>query len=89
VRGNSAKSTVAFLLLLMTGIVLGGLIGELTSGIPYLSWLSYGKTFGIAASSPMVLDLWVIKLVFGLELRMTVCVILGLIAAIIIYKKVL
>ena len=30
------------ILFILIGIVLGGLIAEITSGIPALSWLSYG-----------------------------------------------
>ena len=34
------------ILFILIGIVLGGLIAEITSGIPALSWLSYGQSFG-------------------------------------------
>ena len=36
----------AFIIILLTGIVLGGLIGKLAQGIPSLWWLNYGNEFG-------------------------------------------
>ena len=41
-----------------------GLIGQLTAGVSWLNWLSYGKSFGIA--SPIVLNLGVANLTFAL-----------------------
>ena len=41
------KNFWILLLLLLAGIVLGGFIGNLTAGIPMLSWLSFGQSFGI------------------------------------------
>ena len=38
----------AFIIILLTGIVLGGLIGKLAQGIPSLWWLNYGNEFGFA-----------------------------------------
>ena len=35
------------LILLLAGIVLGGFIGNLAAGIPMLSWLNFGQSFGI------------------------------------------
>ena len=37
------------LIFLLCGIVIGGLLGELTQGISWLSWLSFGKEFGISS----------------------------------------
>ena len=40
--------------LICVGIVTGSMVAEMTSGIPALSWLSYGLDFGM--KSPLVLD---------------------------------
>lgn len=52
---NRAKNFWILLLLLMTGIVLGGFIGNMASGVRGLSWLNYGQSFGLM--DPVVLDL--------------------------------
>lgn len=83
------KNTFMFWVTILTGIILGGLLGEWASGVSFLSFLNYGKSIGLSAAQPMVLDLSVLKLVFGVELRMTVASIIGLIISLFIYKKVL
>ncbi|WP_087066318.1 DUF4321 domain-containing protein [Intestinibacillus massiliensis] len=70
-------------LILLIGAVLGGFIAKLTAGIPFLSWLGFGDSFGI---SPFTLDLGVLQLTFGLSIEITVATILGLVAAVIICK---
>lgn len=45
-RGVLGKNNWALVLLILVGVVLGGLIGKLCAGVPALSWLSYGQSFG-------------------------------------------
>lgn len=71
-------------LFIMIGIVIGGLISEATSNISGLNWLSYGKTFGL--DSPLVLNLGVLVITFALQIKLTIASIIGVIAAIIIYR---
>ena len=52
-KGIAGKNNWALFLLLLAGIVLGGFIGSLAAGVPFLSWLNYGQTFGFA--NPIVL----------------------------------
>lgn len=81
------KNGWLLLLFILIGIVIGGLISELTLNVPGLSWLSYGKTFGINNSgNPLVLDLGIFVITFALQIKITVASIIGVIAAIIIYK---
>ncbi|MBR5528517.1 MAG: DUF4321 domain-containing protein [Clostridia bacterium] len=68
------------ILLICAGVVIGSLISSLTSGIKFLSWLSYGMSFG--TQQPVTLDLGVLQLTFGLNIDITVAVI---IAVVIIY----
>lgn len=56
--------------LVCIGVVVGSMVAELTAGTPVLRWLSYGLTFG--TESPVVLDMKVAQLTFGLNLRLTV-----------------
>ena len=60
--------------LICVGIVLGAMVSEMTSGIPILSWLSYGLDFG--TESPLVLDLNVLRLTVGLSVNISVSTIL-------------
>ena len=73
------------ILFILIGIVLGGLIAEITSGIPALSWLSYGQSFGAGLmESPVILGF--IVLTFSIQIKITIASIIGVILAIVIYK---
>ena len=74
------------LIQISSGIVIGGLLGELASQVDWLWWLSYGESFGL--SQPLTLDLSVIQLTFGLTFKMNISSIIGMILAIFIYKKI-
>lgn len=78
------KNKWTLLLILLSGIVLGGFIGHLCEGISWLSWLSYGQSFGL--SSPVVLDLGIFVITFGLTITINIAGIIGIIIGIIIYK---
>lgn len=80
------KNVWILLLFILSGLVIGGLIGELSSRVDFLWWLSYGQSFGL--SSPIELDLNIVKITFGLMFKINVASILGLIIAIILYRKV-
>ena len=56
------KNAWICILFILAGLVIGGLIGQLTEGVDFLWWLSYGQEFGL--SSPLILDLGIIKLTF-------------------------
>ena len=81
------KNGWLLLLFIMIGIVIGGLISEETAGVSGLSWLSYGNTFGINSNgNPLVLDLGILVITFALQIKITVASIIGVIAAIVIYR---
>ena len=81
---TSRKNRWALFLLLLAGIVLGSFIGHLSRNVSWLSLLSYGKTFGL--ESPVVLNLGVMILTFGLTIDINIASIIGVIIAIIIYR---
>ncbi|MGN0350330.1 MAG: DUF4321 domain-containing protein [Roseburia sp.] len=83
-KGALGKNNWALFLLLLAGIVLGGFIGELASQVSFLSWLGYGQSFGL--TSPIVLDLGILVLTFGLNIKITIASIIGVLIAIIIYR---
>lgn len=82
---KNTKSTLALLLLLLAGVVLGGFIGQLVQDVSFLSWLNFGQSFGL--SSPLILDLGVLTLQFGLTIRFTIAGILGILLAFVAYRK--
>lgn len=87
----NGKNTWTLFLLILAGIVLGGFIGYLAKDVSYLSWLNYGKEFGIgsADSSDIIrINLGVMIISFGLTIKINLVSIIGVIAAIIVYKKI-
>ncbi|MEO2263976.1 DUF4321 domain-containing protein [Dorea sp. YH-dor228] len=83
-KGTGSKNAWSLFLLLLTGIVLGGFIGMLAEGTPALGWLTYGQSFGL--EEPIVLNLGILVLTFGLSIKITIASIIGMILAIIIYR---
>lgn len=79
-----SKNSWALLLLLLSGIVLGGFIGEMTANVPGLSWLNFGQSFGL--NDPIVLNFGILVITFGLTIRITMASILGVIIAILVYR---
>lgn len=80
------KNIWILLLFILSGIVVGGLLGELASHVDFLSWLAYGEEFGLA--TPIELDLNVVRLTFGLMFKINIASIIGIVLAIFIYKKI-
>ena len=80
------KNFWILLVFLLSGLVIGGLLVEIASKVDWLWWLSYGERFGI--SSPIELDLNVIKITFGLMFKINISSIIGMAIAIFIYRKV-
>lgn len=80
------KSIWILIIFILSGLVIGGLIGELTAGIKGLWWLSYGQSFGI--ETPIVLNLNVITITFALTMKINIASIIGMAVGIFIYRKV-
>lgn len=78
------KNFWILLLLLLSGIVLGGFLGNLAAGIPWLSWLNFGQSFGL--DTPLVLNLGVLIITFGLSIKITMASIIGVALALLIYR---
>lgn len=83
------KDSLVLLLLLLAGVVLGGFLGYLTKDISWLSWLNYGQSFGLtgANGSALVLELGVLTLQFGLQIKITIASIIGIVVAFFLYRK--
>ncbi|MBR4096272.1 MAG: DUF4321 domain-containing protein [Oscillospiraceae bacterium] len=81
------KKTIAFLVFLLAGIILGTILGRLCEGVSFLSWLAYSMSVGLDTASPLVLDLIVFKVAFGFSLTVNTAQIICIIAALLIYNK--
>jgi len=79
------KNFWILLLFILCGLVIGGLIGDFASNVSYLWWLSYGNTFGI--TTPLDLDLSIIKLTFAISIKINIASIIGLAISLFIYRK--
>ena len=80
------KNIWILLVFLLAGLVIGGLLGKLASSVSWLWWLSYEQQYGL--ETPIVLDLSVLKLTFGLMFKINIASIIGMVLAIFIYKKI-
>ncbi len=80
------KGTWIAILFILAGLVIGGLIGEVASNVDWLWWLSFGDEFGL--QNPIILDLSVITITFGLTIKINIASVIGVIIALLIYRKV-
>lgn len=79
------KSIWILIVFILSGIVIGGLIGEVAGKSGGLWWLAYGQQFGL--TDPLTLDLSVIKLTFSFLIKLNISSIIGMIIAIVVYRK--
>ena len=84
-RMREGKNSLSLFLILLSGLVIGGFIGHYLAEIPFTKWLAYGQNFGI--SEPVGIDLGIIKLQFGLMLRINVAGVIGLLLGLLLYKR--
>ena len=80
------KNIWILLVFILSGLVVGGLLGELAGKIDFLWWLGYGESFGL--TSLLELDLNIIKITFALAFKINISSIIGLVLAVFIYKKI-
>lgn len=84
------KNNWALFLLILAGFVVGSFIGHLTKEVNFLSWLYYGMDFSIGdtnSNNIVSLNLGVLVINFGLQIKITIGSVIGAIASIFIYKK--
>lgn len=80
------KNIWILLVFILSGLVIGGLLGELASRVDWLWWLSYNQSFGL--ENPIVLDLSIIKITFACMFKISVSSIIGMVLAVFVYKKI-
>lgn len=79
---RKATHSLTMLLVMLVGLVLGGIIGDVFAKTAPI--LAYGKSIGF---DPVTIDLNAIQLVLGFRMQINVAGILGLIMAILIFRK--
>lgn len=80
------KGKLISILFVLAGLVIGGLLGNLAANVSWLNWLAYGEEFGLM--DPVVLDLNVLTLTLGLTIKINIASIIGVIIALLLYRKV-
>nr|WP_307990208.1 DUF4321 domain-containing protein [uncultured Niameybacter sp.] len=80
-----AKNFWVLLLCMLSGLTVGYFIGDLCRDVPFLSFLNYSQVFGL--DQPISLDLGVLLAVIKLQIKISLAGILGMVAGVIIYKK--
>lgn len=78
------KNIWILILFILSGLVIGGLLGELAKSVNWLWWLGFGQEFGL--ENPIVLNLSIMTITFGLMFKINIASIVGMAIAIFIYK---
>lgn len=76
------KSTVLLMVVLLVGLVLGGILGDLFK--QYVPVLAYGKSIGV---NPFTVDLSILKFTLGATMQINLAGIIGLLLAILLFKR--
>ncbi|MGH4118810.1 DUF4321 domain-containing protein [Clostridium sp.] len=83
---SSEKKNSYFVFFMLIGAISGSLIGELLGqNINALAFLK--NTYTIGMSTPMLIDLKVLSVTFGLNFNVNIMSIIGIVLAIILYRK--
>jgi len=88
-RSGNSKGYSLLALFLITGAVLGGIFGEFIASSTTLAGVApyLVKNYPIIDVPPVVINLYVIKLIIGFSLQPNLMSILGVIAAIALFRR--
>lgn len=81
--GKSERKWI-FILILLAGLVLGGLLGKIAETNNSLSWLNFGHDFKIPEG--FKIDLMILVFSLGLTVKITVANIIGILIGLFIAK---
>lgn len=79
------KRSWVLAIFILSGLVIGGLLGELAVGVDWLWWLSFGQEFGIP--NALTLNLGMLSISFACMIKINVASIIGVFIAIFAYRK--
>ena len=83
---NSENRTGLLIFIILIGAILGKFVGDiLSSNIKVLSFLK--TSYPIGTSAPFIIDLKVLSITFGLNFNISIMSIIGIIIAIILFRK--
>ena len=83
---SAEKRNQYFIFFILIGAISGSLIGELLGdNINALKFLK--STYSIGMGNPMLIDLKVLAVTFGINFNINIMSIIGIILAIILYRK--
>ena len=83
---STEKRNPYFIFFILIGAITGSFIGELLGdNISALEFLK--NTYTIGMTSPMLIDLKVLAVTFGINFKINIMSIIGIILAIILYRK--
>lgn len=80
------KNFWVLLLCMLAGLTVGNFLGEISSAVPFLKFLSYGQAFGL--EKPVAINLGVIKMAIQFTIHITLTGIMGMMLGIFVYKKI-
>ena len=88
-RGDKTKGILVLLLFLLTGALLGGLLGEVLAGTPALSEIApyFVKKYTIFEMAPASINLFVAQIKLGLVLQPNLISVLGIIIALFLFRR--
>jgi len=79
------KKTALFIILILTAVFLGSIIGNGAEKVSFLQWLSYGKSISIDNIS---IDLIIINFNFGCTFSINIAQLMLMLGAFFVYPKV-
>ncbi len=86
------RNTLLLVFFVLSGIILGGLIAKLAEGVSWLGWLSYGESVALGmnadGSGALVLDLIIVKIALGVQFKVTVAQIIGIVLSLLGYAAI-
>lgn len=80
-----AKNTLILVFLVLAAVVLSALVSELTAGVSWLKWLTYGDTIGFELQN---VDLAIVDFSFSFHMQANVLQVILIGAALLLYKKI-
>lgn len=88
-KGGKSKGFGMLALFLVTGAVLGGIIGEVIAGSTALAGIApyLVKQFPVFDLPPVTVNLYVIKFIIGFALYPNLISIFGMVAAILLFRR--
>lgn len=81
------KNYLAKFFIILMGVILGGLVGEILGSVPGLSFIKTGVQIGI--TSPITINLMVVEFTLGLIFKINVMSIVGAWAGYVVKKKII